>query len=223
MDKPLTGLQVENRGRERFAATWARQLELHRARVAGSAPDTLILVEHEPVITLGRQGEESNLLVGDAELAARGFDLHRIERGGDITYHGPGQLVGYPIISLRERGMSVRAFVHGIEEALIGVAANFGISAARSSGFPGVWVGNDKLAAIGVAIRGGVSYHGFALNVSTDLTHFELIVPCGLEGKGVTSLSKLLGRHVSLDEATAVAAVEMSAVFSRGAQSAPGN
>ncbi|MCC7478678.1 lipoyl(octanoyl) transferase LipB [bacterium] len=221
MQTSQPGLQIEARGRERYADTWARQLELHRARVAGTAPDTLILVEHEPVITLGRQGEESNLLVSEAQLAARGFDLHRIERGGDITYHGPGQLVGYPILSLRERGMSVRDFVSGIEEALIRTAAAFGVTAARSPGFPGVWVGSDKLAAIGVAIRGGVSYHGFAFNVCTDLSHFDLIVPCGLEGKGVISLGKLLGRQVALDDAAAAGIEAMQAVFGRGAQSAP--
>lgn len=206
-------LVIEERGRERYSDTWARQLELHRERIAGRAPDTLILVEHEPVITLGRQGEESNLLVSEAELDARGIDLHRIERGGDITYHGPGQLVGYPIISLRERGLSVRAFVSGIEEALIQTAAHFGIAAARSPGFPGVWVDNYKLAAIGVAIRGGVSYHGFALNVSTDLTHFELIVPCGLEGKGVTSLSVLLKKTVTPVEVIPIVDAKFEAVF----------
>jgi lipoyl(octanoyl) transferase len=193
-------LAIERRGREAYGATWARQLELHRARVNGEIPDTLVLVEHEPVLTLGRQGEGANLLLDSAALAARGVELHRVERGGDITYHGPGQLVGYPIVSLRERGLSVRQFVSGIEQALIDSVAQFGLSAGRDPINTGVWVGENKLAAIGVAIRRGVSYHGFALNVSTDLAQFGMIVPCGIVGRGVTSLTELLGRTVALPE-----------------------
>jgi len=213
MQPTASRLTVELRGRERFADTWARQLELHVQRAAGEIGDRLLLVEHEHVVTLGRHGEQSNLLLSEALLADSGVDLHRIERGGDITYHGPGQLVGYPIISLRERGLSVHQYVAALEQALIGVAAHFGIQAQRLAGLNGVWVGADgeeeKLAAIGVAIRRGVSYHGFALNVSTDLSHFNLIVPCGIVDRGVTSLSALLGRDVSLDEVIPVAVAEL--------------
>jgi len=204
-----TTLAVEWRGRERFADTWARQLELHTQRAAGAIPDTLVLVEHEHVITLGRQGEQGNLVAPAALLAQQGVDLHRIERGWDITYHGPGQLVGYPITSLRERGLSVHQYVGALEQALISVAARFGIEAQRAAGLNGVWVGENKLAALGVAIRRGVSYHGFALNVSTDLARFNLIVPCGIVGRGVTSLSELLGRQVSLEEVIPVVVEEL--------------
>jgi lipoyl(octanoyl) transferase len=208
-----TQLVIEHRGRERYADTWQRQLELHAQRAAGEIGDTLILVEHEHVVTLGRHGESGNLVASEALLAQQGVDLHRIERGGDITYHGPGQLVGYPIVSLRARGLSVHQYVTALEQALIDMAAAFGIAARRSPGFNGVWVDSTdtaaeggaterKLAAIGVAIRKGVSYHGFALNVSTDLSKFELIVPCGIVGRGVTSLSRELGREIPMDEVT---------------------
>jgi lipoyl(octanoyl) transferase len=196
-------LAVEQRGRESYRATWARQLELHRLRKAGGIPDTLILVEHKHVITLGRQGDRANLIAPEAELAADGIELVRVERGGDITYHGPGQLVGYPIVSLRERGLSVHAFVGLIESALIELAATYGIAARRAPGLTGVWVdtarGPEKLAAIGIAVQGGVSYHGFALNVGTDLTQFRRIVPCGITGLGICSLETLIGAHVQLD------------------------
>jgi lipoyl(octanoyl) transferase len=208
-----TSLTVEWRGRERYAATWARQLELHAQRAAGKVPDTLVLVEHDDVVTLGKHGEESNLLIDTQALTDAGVDLHRIERGGDITYHGPGQLVGYPIVSLRERGLSVHQYVAALEEALIGVARHFGLAAKRVPGLNGVWVGpegrENKLVALGVAVRKGVSYHGFALNVSTDLSRFNLIVPCGIVGRGVTSLSIELGRVVALDEVRGVVVQEL--------------
>jgi len=195
-----TPLAVEWRGRERYAATWARQLELHEQRRAGAAPDTLILVEHEPVVTLGKQGDQANLVVSESALAARGVDLHRVERGGDITYHGPGQLVGYPIISLTERGLSVRDLMRGLEECLIRTVAEYGITAGRIPGLTGVWCGERKVAALGVAVKSGVSFHGFALNVCTDLSYFQLIVPCGITGKQVASITTLCGRPVAIDE-----------------------
>jgi lipoyl(octanoyl) transferase len=221
VDTATQQLAIEWRGRERYADTWARQLELHALRAAGAIPDTLVLVEHEHVVTLGRHGEAGNLIVPEAALREAGVDLHRIERGGDITYHGPGQLVGYPIVSLRERGLSVHQYVTALEQALIEVARRFGVDAHRVAGLNGVWVDSgsaaaeggateEKLAAIGVAIRKGVSYHGFALNVGTDLTKFGLIVPCGIVGRGVTSLSRELRRNVSLDEVIPVVVEELS-------------
>lgn len=199
-----TSLAIEWRGREAYRSTWARQLELHGQRRRGAAPDTLILVEHEPVITLGRQGDNANLIAPQSELSAAGIELVRIERGGDITYHGPGQLVGYPIIGLRERGLSVHAFVALIECALIMVAAEFGVAARREQGLTGVWAetprGLEKLAAIGIAVQGGVSFHGFAFNVRTDLSQFSRIVPCGITEHGVCSLQTLLGQDVELED-----------------------
>jgi lipoyl(octanoyl) transferase len=193
-------LAVEWRGRERYSATWQYQLVLHQRRRAGETGDTLILVEHEPVVTLGRHGESRHLLVSEQELATRGVDLHRVERGGDVTFHGPGQLVGYPIIDLRSRGLTVRELMRGLEEALMRTVAEYGLQAERKPGLTGVWVGAAKVAALGVAVKGGVSYHGFALNVHTDLSAFALIVPCGIRGKEVASIAALTGREVPLDE-----------------------
>lgn len=213
MDSTASPLAVEWRGRERYADTWARQLELHALRRAGQAPDTLVLVEHEPVVTLGKQGELSHLMVSEALLSARGVDLHRVERGGDITFHGPGQLVGYPILSLTERGLSVRELMRGLEECLIRTVAGYGISAGRIPGLTGVWCADQKVAALGVAVKGGVSFHGFALNVATDLSYFNLIVPCGITDKRVTSISELAGRAVSLDEVRPLAEGHFREVF----------
>jgi lipoate-protein ligase B len=197
---PTSGrFEVEWRGRERYAATWERQLQLHAARRTGEVPETLVLVEHEPVITLGKRGESANLMVSEEHLRSRGFDLHRVERGGDITYHGPGQLVGYPILSLRDHGLTPREYVNRLEQVLIDTVAGYGIETARVHGMTGIWHGDQKVAAIGVAIRGGVTFHGFALNVNPDLSHFELIVPCGITGRRVSSIAELSGSDPGLD------------------------
>jgi lipoate-protein ligase B len=208
-----TPLVTEWRGRERYLLTWERQLELHAQRRAGQVPDTLVLVEHEPVITLGKHGDQAHLLLREDALAARGVDLHRVERGGDITYHGPGQLVGYPIINMRERGISVRDLMRGLEEALIRTVAEWGISAGRIEGLTGVWHAQGKLAALGVAVQGGVSFHGFALNLDPDLTHFQLIVPCGIVGKPVTSMAQVAGAPISMDDVRPVCDRHLREVF----------
>jgi lipoate-protein ligase B len=189
------------RGRERYSETWALQRELHAQRRRGEIGDSLIFVEHEPVITLGRSGAKSNLLLDAARLAALGIDYFEVERGGDITFHGPGQLVAYPIISLRERGLSLRDYMRGLEDVLIAVAADFGIAADRIRGRTGVWHTAGKLAAIGVAVAGGVTYHGIALNVSTDLSYFAHIVPCGISDASVASLETAGGSPATLQAA----------------------
>jgi lipoyl(octanoyl) transferase len=181
-----------------FAEAWALQKQVWRLRVEEKIPDTLILVEHPPVITLGKSGKAGNLLVSEDQLKARGIDLFRIERGGDITWHGPGQLVGYPIFFIREAIAGVRAFVTRVEESLIQMLAALEIRAGRKPGLTGVWVGAEKVAALGIAVRQRVSFHGFALNVSPDLVGFQLINPCGIRNKGVTSLARLLNRPVSM-------------------------
>lgn len=206
-------LITEWRGRERYAQTWERQLELHTLRRTGQIPDTLVLVEHEPVITLGRHGDPANLLLREESLAQRGVDLHRVERGGDITYHGPGQLVGYPILDLRQRGLSVRDLMRGLEEALIRTVGTWGITAGRIAGLTGVWHDQGKLAALGVAVQGGVSFHGFALNVDPDLSHFQYIVPCGIVGKPVTSMAQVLRQPLKLEEVLPVCVQELQLVF----------
>lgn len=183
-----------------YQPLWERQRALARARADGEIGNLLLLLEHEPVYTLGMRGDDAHLLADGALLARLGIACQRVDRGGDITYHGPGQLVGYPIVRLRGAGRGVRTYVGALEAALIRLAAHFGVVAASVPGYSGVWVGEEKLAAIGIRISRGVAYHGFALNVATDLAPFRQIVPCGLRGKGVTSLSALLGRAVSIDE-----------------------
>lgn len=174
----------------------------------------LLLLEHDPpVITFGRTADEANLLVGAERLAREGIQTHAISRGGDVTYHGPGQLVGYPIVHLQQRGRDVRQFLRDLEEVLIRTLRRFGLTGTRVEGMTGVWVGGEKIAAIGVAVSRWVTYHGFALNVCPNLAHFDLIVPCGLTGKRVTSLAKLLGRAVAVSETIPALIEEMGQWF----------
>jgi lipoyl(octanoyl) transferase len=176
------------------------QRELVAQRKAGAIPDTLLLLEHPHVYTLGRNAKTENLLISAEQLAARGAQVFEIDRGGDVTYHGPGQLVGYPILDLAKHRRDIAWYMRCLEGALIAVAREYGIEAGRLAGAPGVWVGNDKLVAMGVHISRWVTSHGFAFNVNTDLRYFDWIVPCGLRDKGVTSLQKLLGRPVEMEK-----------------------
>ena len=174
------------------------QQSLVEARKRGEAPDTLLLLEHPHVITLGRAANPAHVLISEGVLAAKGVELVETGRGGDVTYHGPGQLVGYPIINLAPQRCDVRRYVRDLEEVLIRAARDFGVEAERIPGLTGVWVGDEKLAAIGVRISRWVTMHGFALNVTTDLDYFRLIVPCGIADHGVTSLQKILGAPVEV-------------------------
>lgn len=189
-------------GRMPYGDAWALQRTVLAARQADRMPDTVLFVEHPPVVTIGRAGRASNVLVPREMLDARGVDLYEVERGGDVTYHGPGQLVGYPILNLRALDEDVVRYVRLLESALIAALETWDISGERVRGYPGVWVGGAKVAAIGVAVKRKVTMHGFALNVDPDLASFDLINPCGL-GKSVTSIGRLLGRVVSLGEARA--------------------
>jgi lipoyl(octanoyl) transferase len=191
-------LSVRRLGRMAYPDALALQRSLVEERRAGRIPDTLLFVEHPPVLTLGVRGDggRSHILATDDALAARGIEVHETGRGGDITYHGPGQIVGYPIIDLNPDRRDVHRYVRDLESVLIRTAADYGIEAGRIEGLTGVWVGNEKLAAIGVRIARWITSHGFALNVTTDLDHFSLIVPCGISDRGVTSLARLLGRSV---------------------------
>jgi len=174
----------------------------------------LVLVEHEPpVITVGRGARGRNILASRRRLTQEGIEVHSSSRGGDVTYHGPGQLVGYPILRLDLHGRDVHRYLRDLEEMLIRVLARFGVEGCRAKGLTGVWVGREKVAAIGVAVRRWVSYHGFALNVATNLEHFDLIVPCGIRDKGVTSLERLAGRAVTVDEVKPVVVECMVEVF----------
>ena len=186
---------------------YAEGLDLQRAlvedRQRGSIDDVLLIVEHPHVLTLGARGDggRGHILATRDELEARGVEIHETSRGGDVTYHGPGQIVGYPILDLKPDRCDVHRYVRDLEAVLIRTAADYGVAAHRMDGLTGVWVGNEKLAAIGVRIARWVTSHGFALNVGTDLDYFQLIVPCGIRDRGVTSLERLLGRWIDRREA----------------------
>lgn len=213
------GFLVEDLGLMPYLEAWEYQKRVHQEVAQGVRPETLLLVEHPRIITLGRKATGENLLFPEAWYKEMGFELFWVERGGDVTYHGPGQLVGYPIFRV---GRKVRDFLRRLEEALIKVAASYGIEAYPSPGYAGVWVRQgpgeeEKLAAIGVAVKEGVSFHGFALNVNTDLNDFSVIIPCGLKGKGVTSLERLLGHKVPMEEVKARVVAAFEEVFAREA------
>lgn len=192
-------LQVRDLGLTRYGEALAVQEQLVQDRKANRVPDTLVLVEHEPVYTLGRSAEESHILSSERELQQAGVEVVPTNRGGDVTYHGPGQLVGYPIIDLAARKKGVLWYVNHLEAVLIRVLRGYGIEGSRNSANRGVWVGEDKIAAIGVRITRQVTMHGFALNVRTDLRYYEGIVPCGLSDKGVLSMH-LLNPDVAFDD-----------------------
>jgi lipoyl(octanoyl) transferase len=213
----MVPLVVQRAGLVSYEAGLALQSDLVAARKAGTIADTLVLLEHPPVITLGvkvRQSRE-HVLATDDELAAQGVALFEAGRGGDVTYHGPGQLVGYPILDLKPDRMDAHRYVRDLEEALIGVCADFGIAADRMAGLTGVWVGGEKIAAIGVRLSRWVTSHGFALNVTTDLDHFGLIVPCGIVDRGVTSLARVLGTAPPMDRVQERVVHHMARVFAR--------
>lgn len=170
------------------------------ARSAGRAPDMLLLVEHEPVYTLGRNAAGNDFLVPEQELARRGIDVVRTGRGGQVTYHGPGQLVAYPIIHLGEAGLGIKDYVSKLEQAVIDMLAKIGIESETNREHRGVWIGNNKIAAIGVRISRQVSMHGLAINVNPNMLDFKNIIPCGIRDRGVTSLAEL-GRNLSMDSA----------------------
>ncbi len=201
-----------------YREAWDFQRRLFEMRVEDKIPDTLIFVEHDHVITKGRSTNEENLIATPEELEENGVSIYEVERGGDVTYHGPGQLVGYPVFKLEKGLIGVRPFVAGIEESLVRAMKEFGIDATASMKMPkgqpiGVWLGNFKLAAIGVAIKRWTSFHGFALNVSTNLDMFGLIVPCGLKDKGVTSMEKVLDKKVDIDDVKGVVRRSFEEVF----------
>jgi lipoyl(octanoyl) transferase len=180
-----------------YGAALALQAELVRQRRSGAIPDTLLLLEHPHVITLGTSSHAEHVLADAAERARRGIELHETGRGGDVTYHGPGQLVGYPILDLKPDRCDLHRYVRDIEAALIDLLAMFDIQAGRAPGWTGVWTGDLKIAAIGVRVSSGwITSHGFALNVCTDLSYFDAIVPCGIRGRGVTSMAECIRGHV---------------------------
>lgn len=191
------------------------QMGLHRAVAEDSVPGALILLEHRPVITMGVKTAPGNLLATPDGLSERGIDLVRTDRGGDVTYHGPGQLVGYPILKLRSLGLDVHSYLRRLEQTIIDVLAGFGLDGKRH-GSAGVWVGEKKVCSIGIAVRRGVTYHGFALNVDPDMSHFALINPCGLQSARITSMSLLMGSVPPMAEVRSAAIEAFRANFGIG-------
>lgn len=217
-------LHIRYLGRLPYHQAWELQKTLVDQRLAGDIPDTLLLLEHDPVITLGRSGKRDSLLVDGDELSRRGIELVHSDRGGDITWHGPGQIIGYAILDLRDGHRDVRRFVQGLEQTVIDTCADYGVLPERLEGSPGVWLrdaprGDRKIAAIGARFSRWITHHGFALNVNPNLEGFRLIVPCGLHGKDVTSLEAELGHKVPMGEVMERLAHHFARVFEREVRS----
>ena len=211
-------LDVERLGRMPYREAWDLQRARHAARDRGQIADTLLLVEHEPVLTLGRHARDEHVITPADELARRGIEVIRVERGGEVTYHGPGQLVAYPIVRLRDLPVLLRPFVRALELTMADVAARYGIQAAPRPGYPGVWIEQEgprprKLGALGLRVERGISYHGIALNITTRLGDFELIDPCGMAGLDVTSVARELGWEGAAAEPSAASVEEAAGWF----------
>jgi len=209
-------LHVVNLGTMRYAEALEYQREVARQRIAGELDqDLLLLVEHPPVVTLGRSSKQKNLVSSPEFLASKGVQLFEVERGGDVTFHGPGQLVGYPIIDLTRHKQDLHWYLRSVEEALIKALAAYEIPAERSTGYTGVWTRERKIASIGVHARDWVTWHGFALNVTTDLKFFDLIVPCGIDGVVMTSIQREMGEALpAMPDVEKTVAAAFGEVFS---------
>jgi lipoyl(octanoyl) transferase len=205
----------------RYADGLDLQSRLVSERQKGLVPDTLLLLEHDPVFTWGRNARPENMLFPEDDLRRKGFDVHEAGRGGDVTYHGPGQVVGYPILELPTDRRDVHRYVRDLEEVLVRTCADYGLTARRVAGMTGAWIEDEKIAAIGVRIARWVTSHGFAFNVSTDLRPFDLIVPCGIRGRGVTTLERRLGRSVPMAEVEERLARHLADVFALRPEPAP--
>lgn len=220
-------IEIRHLGVVPYDEAVAMQRALVEERRSGRVPDLLLLLQHPPVITIGVRAHASgtkasgteasttNIVATPERLAELGVDVHETGRGGDVTYHGPGQIVGYPIIDLKPDRCDVHRYVRDLEEVMIRACADYGLDAGRIEGLTGTWVGAQKIGAIGVRISRWVTSHGFALNVATDLRHFDLIVPCGIRDKGVTSLERLLDRPVAMAEVESATVAAFTAVFTR--------
>jgi lipoyl(octanoyl) transferase len=210
-------LDVRRLGLVSYAEALAMQRALVEERRADRVPDLLLLLQHPPVITLGVKGDggRSNVVATTERLYQLGIEIHETGRGGDVTYHGPGQIVGSPILDFRPDRCDVHRYVRDVEEVMIRVCADYGLSAGRIAGLTGTWIGAEKIGAIGIRISRWITSHGFAFNVNTDLDHFRLIVPCGITDRGVTSLEKATGRRVTINEAEDAVIRHFSAVFDR--------
>ena len=210
-------LEVRRLGLVPYGEALAMQRQLVEERRAGRVPDLLLLLQHPAVITLGVKGDggRANIVATDARLAELGIAVHETGRGGDVTYHGPGQIVGYPILDLKPDRCDVHRYVRDLEEVMIRVCADYGVTAGRIKGLTGTWVGAEKIGAIGVRLSRWITSHGFAFNVSTDLDHFKLIVPCGISDRGVTSLERATGRRLTVEDVEEAIVQRFQDVFER--------
>jgi lipoate-protein ligase B len=208
-------LYVMNLGVRPYAEVLAFQREMAQRRISGEVTqDVLLLVEHPPVVTLGRRKEDNKLPVSEEFLKQHGIELFEVERGGGVTFHGPGQLVGYPIFDLQRHKPDLHWYLRQVEEALIRTLAAYNISAERNAGFTGVWTNGRKIASIGVHARGWVTWHGFALNVTTDLSYFDLMTPCGIDGVVMTSIQReMAGREILSDDIASAVATAFAELF----------
>lgn len=204
---------VSNLGRTRYGDTWDLQRQLFELRHHGLIDDALLFTEHEHVYTIGKGGDENHLLASEEELRKDGTEVFRIDRGGDVTYHGPGQIVGYPILDLNRYSPDIHKYLRSLEDVIIAALREFNIDGGREEGMTGVWVRGEKIAAIGVKVSKWVTMHGFALNVNTDISRFGRIIPCGIFHKGVTSMQKILGREISMEQVELKLSESFSAVF----------
>ena len=196
IETQLDQIIIQDLGQRPYQEVWAYQKEIQAKRIAGEIEDTFLMVEHEPVYTLGKNANENHLLQSHAQ----SVDVFNIERGGDITFHGPGQLVGYPILDLSNYKKSISWYMRILEQIIIDTVSEFGIEAKRIEGLTGVWVGDEKIAALGVRIRRWVTMHGFSINVNTDLTFYDGIIPCGIFDHGITSMEQLLCRPQNIEK-----------------------
>lgn len=214
-NEQVTLLEISDWGRTNYADALERQKKLVAERQAGRQSDILVFTEHEPVFTLGlRSGAEHHLLWGEAERSAAGVTLHTSNRGGDITYHGPGQIVAYPIISLSKR-KDLHAYLRDLEEVVLRTLRHYQLEAVRRDGLTGIWIEKRKICAFGVAVKSWVTYHGLALNINPDLSHFSGIVPCGITDGTVTSMSLELGKPIEAKSVKSRLAVEFQEVFGK--------
>ncbi|HZJ01237.1 MAG TPA: lipoyl(octanoyl) transferase LipB [Gemmatimonadaceae bacterium] len=214
MESAEREMWVVRLGRMGYEECLELQREVARQRISGAIPqDVLLLVEHPPVVTLGRASKQKNLVSSPDFLRSCGVELFEVERGGDVTFHGPGQLVGYPVFDLKRHKQDLHWYLRSVEEAIIRIIGEYGIPGERSTGYTGVWTRGRKIASIGVHARDWVTWHGFALNVTTDLSYFDLIVPCGIVGVEMTSIEKEAGVSVSVDSVSDAAARHFGDVF----------
>jgi len=202
-----------NMGLTHFKDAWDIQKVLHNHKQKSSTPDIILSTEHHPVYTLGKSGERNHLLLNESGLKKNNIEYYEIDRGGDITYHGPGQLVVYPIFNLVNFYKDIHRFLRDLEESVILTLAHFGIEGYKDEEFTGVWVGEEKICAIGIKVSKWITMHGLALNVNNDLSYYNSIIPCGIFHKGITSIKKILKREVSVDEVNLILTENMKIVF----------